>query len=354
MRGGDLAVAGVTIYDVAKLSGVSTGTVSRVINNGPGVREITVKRVRDAMATLRYEAPPPGQRRGFRRPKSSPRRTHRMALLVPGMSSAMLHSPVYMDVQRGVEEAARTLGLSMLLRNIPRGSSLREPLLHDRVDGVVLFGWRLDMDLHRQLQDFPVVAVMGRTVPQLPCDLLTYDNRKIGLLAADYLLSRRHRACAFLGDPSEEGVFAERRQLFADTILRHGGSVVAGWELERGEGAGHEREVDRAFLGPVLDRLFSSDPKPTGLFISSDRITAAAYPLLYERGILPGRDVDIVSCNNEELLLANLHPRPATVDIHAEVVGYRAVEQLLWRIDHPQEPRINQLIDPELIPPRGE
>jgi DNA-binding LacI/PurR family transcriptional regulator len=43
-----------------------------------------------------------------------------------------------------------------------------------------------------------------------------------------------------------------------------------------------------------------------------------------------------------------LHPRPASVDIHAEAIGRRAVDQLYWRLDHPREPRQIVQLEPEL------
>lgn len=56
-------------------------------------------------------------------------------------------------------------------------------------------------------------------------------------------------------------------------------------------------------------------------------------------------------CSAREALgLQILHPRPATVDIHASEVGRRAVEQLLWRLDHPKEPRAAIMLTPELVP----
>ena len=63
-----------------------------------------------------------------------------------------------------------------------------------------------------------------------------------------------------------------------------------------------------------------------------------------------GRDVSVVSCNNEHSLLANLHPSLTTIDVHAEAIGRRAVDQLLWRIRHPEETLACQvLVEPTLV-----
>ena len=60
--------------------------------------------------------------------------------------------------------------------------------------------------------------------------------------------------------------------------------------------------------------------------------------------------MDVISCNNETMLLAGLYPRPATIDIKAEYVGQRAVEQLCWRNEHPDDPSAIEIkIKPELV-----
>ena len=54
---------------------------------------------------------------------------------------------------------------------------------------------------------------------------------------------------------------------------------------------------------------------------------------------------------NETPYLANLHPRPATIDLGPEVTGRRAVEQLLWRIRHGTESRrVQVIVEPVLVP----
>ena len=60
----------------------------------------------------------------------------------------------------------------------------------------------------------------------------------------------------------------------------------------------------------------------------------------------------LVSCNNELPYLDRLNPPPATLDIRAESIGRRSVEQLLWRLGHSTVPeRIRKLVEPSLITP---
>jgi DNA-binding LacI/PurR family transcriptional regulator len=61
------------------------------------------------------------------------------------------------------------------------------------------------------------------------------------------------------------------------------------------------------------------------------------YPLLRRLGIKIGTDIQVVSCNNERSILAGLDPMPASIDLRPEEIGRKAVEQLRWRLVHPQD-----------------
>jgi DNA-binding LacI/PurR family transcriptional regulator len=84
-------------------------------------------------------------------------------------------------------------------------------------------------------------------------------------------------------------------------------------------------------------------------FCHMDELAVALYSGLYRNGIHPGRDVEIVSCNNERPLIQGLEPAPAEIDIHAEMVGRRAVEQLLWRLENLTASYARIELEPELV-----
>ena len=64
--------------------------------------------------------------------------------------------------------------------------------------------------------------------------------------------------------------------------------------------------------------------------------------------------MEIVSCNNEKPYLVGLHPKPIEIDIRAESIGRRGVEQLIWRLEHPKiVERIVTTIEPFIVPADG-
>lgn len=100
----------------------------------------------------------------------------------------------------------------------------------------------------------------------------------------------------------------------------------------------------------LIDRLLNLRPRPTGIFVPSDYITAIAQPMLQKRGIEIGRDMLLVSCNNDALALAMLDPRPATIDLNSKEIGRQAAQVMGRRIaGETSFPWANVLVPPKLI-----
>ena len=93
---------------------------------------------------------------------------------------------------------------------------------------------------------------------------------------------------------------------------------------------------------------------PAGMFVASDDLMVAIYHRLRQEGFEPGRDVVLIGCNKDVPYLEQLHPRPATIDIRLDLVGERAVDQLLWRMSHPSdEGQTDVLIKPVIVLAEG-
>ena len=92
-----------------------------------------------------------------------------------------------------------------------------------------------------------------------------------------------------------------------------------------------------------------STPRPTGLFVSNDYAAVQIYPILQQMGVVPGRDITIISCDNEEIRLAGLQPRPASIEVGAEEVGWQAVRRLVSRMENADEPAILINVAPRVM-----
>lgn len=337
-----------TIDDVAAEAGVSRSTVSLVLNDRQVLRAETVDNVRRAIGELGYVPAAPGRRKGGRDRKR--RATNRIALLAPGIPRAAMNSAVYMDVLHGVEAGVREGGKSFQLAHLPPNEPCPTQIFSQKVDGVVVFG-PVDERFARRLNGSPCVQVMGIIDREGRWDHVTYDNGKLGQIAAEYLLARGHRHAAFICN-SRKGFLLERGEVFKRVLQAAGGDSLDLFDELLQDETGAAIRVVPERLQALLDQVTGDRCQVSGvtcLFLAADTLAPAVCTELQHRGLILGSDMDVVSCNNEQLLLNHLQPRPATIDIHAELIGRKAVEQLLWRISQPHQPRVTMALEPELV-----
>ena len=237
----------------------------------------------------------------------------------------------------------------MNLSHVNGIGSLPPAVLKAQVDGILMEGSTPSAEIINIISDIPTVWFMTQNLnPALNVDEVYPDEERIGQLAADYLISKHLKHVAFLNSESNLQPFHIRGKAFEAHCLSSNIQFNR-IESQAKPSSGIRRLlVDPLLLESLVDRFMSLSPRPTGIFIPSDMQAAILQQILNRRGIRVGKDVTIVSCNNEAVILAGLDPKPVSIDMSAEAIGNRAVEQLMWRIQNPDEPRIKVLIGPTI------
>src|SRR5438874_11783037 len=147
-----------SINKVAKLAGVSSSTVSRVINNHPRVAPETAQNVRKAMQTLNYT---PSERRPGPKPQVRSRATSAdIAFFVLGTSRTRT-TPAFENLLRGVSLGASRLGLNLMFHHIAEPDRLPMRVLEQRLDGILLHGATPGEETRERLRRIPTVWLMG-------------------------------------------------------------------------------------------------------------------------------------------------------------------------------------------------
>jgi len=181
-------------------------------------------------------------------------------------------------------------------------------------------------------------------------DTCGVDDYGVGAMAASHLLSCGHRGLAILNPDPGHQLFARRCAAFRQ-VAEQAGATVRMLECHTACPPFPCPPVaNLPDVLPLVDRLLAVRPRPTGLFTPADSIATQVYRVLAIRGVHISDDISIISTNHETPLLAGLHPRLTTIDIHAEEVGSRAVELLLWRMTHPDASEQNVQLTPTLVP----
>ena len=343
-----------SITEIAKIAGVSHMTVARVVNKTGNVSPETVDKVRRVMMSVGYTPKPPEQRRGPRKSQASGFKTGNVAFITSAQGLHILGgSPVMMSVVRGIEETLAFYGMSMIQCVVNSNRELPPIITRGEVDGVIIWP-SLDgasQETIQILSNYQRVYVMTGREKYLPGDRVLNDNEQVGILAANYLLSKGHSNLIQI-DSSERdrhrSSWVERWYGFEETAANAIVNRVL-LTIDANETLLPRVSNEQEICESLSDVLVGKN-KPTGIFCTCDATTAIIYPLLRRIGINVGRDVEIVSCNNETSILTGLDPMPASIDICPEKIGAKAVEQLRWRIIHPDhEYRMLIEIKPRLV-----
>ena len=345
-----------SIVEIAKLAGVSHTTVARVVNSPEDVRPETVEKVRGVMEQVGYVPKPKSQRRGPKRTSSKGFKTGNVAFLTSSEGFHILgYSPVMMNVVHGIEEALASYGMSMIQGTINSNRQLPPIVSRGEVDGVII--WPDFVDVSEEtleiLNNYQRVYLMTGRERYLSGDRVLNNNEKVGVLAAEYLTLKGHRKILqidFDDEHRSKSAWIERWYGFEEySSTTEAKRLVVG--IRSNETLQLTLPNEKSIFNS-LKEVFGKDDYPTGIFCTCDSLTAMIYPLIQRMGIIIGKDVQIVSCNNERSILAGLDPLPASIDICPEEIGRCAVEQLRWRVANPDDTskRIVE-IEPRLVVP---
>lgn len=325
------------------------GTVSNVLNSRSGVAPETSRKVLRAIESLGYKA-----KAVPRRYPDAGIRTGAIGLLCVGVPMETMRLPFFVKLVSNLEQALGHRNLHMVLVQAVDREVLPERVCPGRMDGAFLLGHPADRMIPA-LQRLHTVGVFGRPRPGI--DWVSTDATEHGRLAGEYLLGRGHRRVAFLNPQRSHSVFAEFGRSFQQTMGSHGVEASMLVPHKDGdEGLFWTYQRYRKMAEELLQGFFAlpADERPTGLYVANDEITQVTYELLAEHGVRLGVDIEIISNDNAEPFLSVLKPRPATIEPDYEEVARRAVDKVLYRIQHPNgRAGVKLLVPPHLIGPDG-
>lgn len=304
-----------TLADVAGLAGVSTMTVSRVINRHPKVAPATRDRVKAAMRSLDYR--PNVMARGL-----ASGRTHNIGVLTVDTT---LYGP--RAALRGIELAARERGYSVTVAH------LDDPELGDAVsqgahllrsrssDGVILLQPLIsEMTETRTPVDLPpMVAIHAGTPGDYP--VTSVDQRQGARLATEHLLGLGHRTVHHLAGPDLWYEGTERVKGWQEALTAAGVPIP---KLVRGDWS--------APSGYVVAAELLDDPEVTAIFVANDAMALGLKHAMFERGLRCPQDISLVGFDDTPES-AFYSPGLTTIRQDFDEVGRLSVELLIELIE---------------------
>ncbi|HEY5822253.1 MAG TPA: LacI family DNA-binding transcriptional regulator [Propionibacteriaceae bacterium] len=241
-----------TIFDVARLAGVSHQTVSRVLNEHPNVRDTTRARVEEAVRQLHY-------RPNVAARVMASRRSRNIGLITAGSTDYGPASTVL-----GFTSAARSARYAVTISTVVdiEPASLRasvDLLLGQQVEAIVVVASRVGVvsALAGIEFDTPVIAVESTGLAPLPS--VSIDQYAGARLVTEHLIGLGHRDIVHLAGPSDSLDATERLRGWRDTMADHGLVAHPPWPGDWSPASGYRLGRAGVASGPAFTAIFSAN-----------------------------------------------------------------------------------------------
>lgn len=327
-----------TINDIARLTGVSKKTVSRVINDSPLVHPETREKILALMKQLGYTPDPQARGLAFRR-----------SFLI-GMIYDNPTAQYIVNMQYGALDALRDSGYELVVHPCDSTQedyieSVRRFALQQKLHGVILIP-RVSEDeqLASALREIGVRYVRIASIPlDTGPHMVVTQDRQAGTEAANYLESLGHRTLGLITGPRRYRSTIERGGGFVEGLNERGVELPADYIYEGGY------TFDSGVAG--AEYLLAKSPRPTAIFACNDEMAAGVYKAAMRRGLsIPG-DLSVVGYDDSPLA-SQLWPALTTIHLPIRDLGRQAAQMLLS--DEPAAPdeaaaRAPRTVTPQLV-----
>ncbi len=305
-----------TINDIARLSGVSKKTVSRIINHSPLVRKDTREKVEALMREVGYVPDPMARGLAFRR-----------SFLI-GMVYDNPTAQYIVDMQYGALDSLRDSGFELVVHPCDSRSpnfldGVRRFVQQQKLHGVMLVPRASeDQSLADMLADIGCryTRIASVALEDDASRMVVTHDRNGAAEAAEYLLSLGHTDIALITGPSAYRSAHERTSGFLEALAQRGLElpksriIEAGYTFESGVVA--------------AEKLLAGKQRPTAIFTGNDEMAAGVYKVALRAGINIPRQLSIVGFDDSPLA-SRLWPSLTSVRRHTRDTGRIAAAMLI-------------------------
>jgi LacI family transcriptional regulator len=330
-----------TIKKVALEAGVSTATVSRVINNTGVVQDETRDKILRAINKLGYK---PSTRQQIRSSNVAPLKHRNVALIWTGTPEAAF-SETGQKMALGILKLLQQLGASLTVDHITSPDHIPQCLIEGKIDGILLQGSEPSAAICSRLRHFPAVWLLQAGSVTFG-DHVQPDHGLAGRLAAKHLINQRckHLCCiSYTPVLTDSPPYSQTRALGFKTYAELSGTRCT--VITRSSASENKPLESQIAAKQIIDEFNQMTPRPDGLFVTND-LAPFIHQELIRQKIIPQKDIQLVISND-----ACLSPQPAGINVFDQEIGKLAVDALLWRIKNPNAPIVTYSIKPQLIMP---
>ena len=325
-----------SVRDVAKLAGVSVGTVSNVLNHPEKVSPAVALRVQGAIDELGF----------IRNDAARQLRAGRSKTI--GLVVLDVRNPFFTDVARGAEDQAAIAGLTVILGNSDESSEREAAYLdlfeEQRVHGVLIspFG-DITARLERLRQRGIPAVLVDRSSGDASFSSVSVDDLAGGRLAVEHLIAQGRSRIAFIGGPMQIRQVQDRLAGARMAIAAHPHTnletiVIEALSVLAGRAAG----IEIAARAPA--------DRPDAIFAANDLVAMGVLQALMMQGadIRVPRDVSLIGYDDIDFARAAVVPL-SSIRQPSALIGQTAVEILLEQASDEATPPRQVVFEPELV-----
>lgn len=300
-----------SIYDIARDLGISSGTVSRAFNNHPEVSQATRERILAKARELGYTPSPLA--RGLARNVTSA-----IGIVIP-----TVYDPFFLDFAQGVQQAAAEAGVAVMMSFTDHAEESLHSAVRSfeqfRVAGVLLLGGsgQHDVELRTQFRQLPIVVALRRS-QESTFPAVFIDHKRGTLDMVRFLASRGHDRIGYVGLPLVTQAALERLAGYREAVAALG--TAPGIEVPA-EG--------NAFAdGITATNRLLAESKPDAILYASDALATGGLHALADRGVRVPDDIAVAGFGD---IISSSVTVPALTTVHVPMreIGARSVALLL-------------------------
>ncbi len=324
-----------TLQDVARIAGVSTKTVSRVINNEANVAAETAERVRQAVAKLNYV--PNSAARSLSRGRA-------MAIaFVAGWSVNTAYSSMLID---NLLQDTMRKDHSLMLFQSDAGTAERvsAAFLGQQIDSIVLDSMAAENPaLIARLESLrrPYVVLHPNFLDRYPgASFVRIDNQWGAMQATEYLVKLGHRAIGFVSFPTRMPA-TERLSGYRAALEQAGIDFRSDYVYEA-----FDRPVQIGYKGAL--QLMSANPEITAIFAATDEIAMGTLTAIWQLGLKVPEDVSVIGFDDISMA-SSITPPLTTMRQPIGEISRTVVEMAIDMVENPHRKRSDVVLPTELI-----
>jgi LacI family transcriptional regulator len=340
----------VTMQQIADHLGVSKFVVSKALSGKNGVSASTRERVIQTASQLGYFV----NKGSYQLASKSPQvqnmdaytKNRSVVVLMPNIRFQTKESSYWGRILEGISAELEKQGIGMVIiteQSTEQFLNILNPQGFLGVIGVGLIQTALLLEI-RNL-GIPLVLI-DHEDPLIPSDNVFVNNQECIVRLTNHLMGLGHTNMHFIGNIKFARSFFDRWVGYRVTMEDHQMPVELHDEMLKLEG--YDREQHTAEIKAWLERKAELSAMPTALVCANDAIAISAMTALNELGRSVPDDVSVTGFDNIEDSYRHT-PGLTTVNVPKEVLGRRAVETLLWRLEYPSDPQQKLLVYGDII-----